>query len=405
LTQTAPRAHGLDTLRSVAIVAVILFHVHDFHGDGTLPASVASVANLGWMGVDLFFVLSGYLIASQFLKPYLVGHRPGLWEFYRNRIFRVLPAYGTVLALYYAWPLWRESHNLPPLWELITFTQNLFANISLDHAFSHVWSLCVEEHFYLLFPLIVLPMMLKPSLNKTVAVIAGLVLLGMSIRGLFLFHLLRPLADSGESFGSAYMSRIYYPTYSRLDGLLAGVALGLMRTFRPAGWRALTRRGHSLLAAGVCLVGFSVYLFWDRFESVRGASALGIVVGPPVLSLGLGCLVASAVSSNGWLRVQIPGARLVATLAYSLYLTHKELIHLVDLWFPSIAEGAMYRWLGVYAVCCLAAATVLYLCVEQPFLRLRDKRRSRTQIGRGAGLSSYSSNQQEQNEGARQKVL
>ena len=110
-----------------------------------------------------------------------------------------------------------------------------------------------------------------------------------------------------------------------------GVALGLMRTFRPAGWRALTRRGHSLLAAGVCLVGFSVYLFWDRFESVRGASAVGIVVGPPVLSLGLGCLVASAVSSNGWLRVQIPGPRLIATLAYSLYLTHKELIHLVDL--------------------------------------------------------------------------
>ena len=73
--------------------------------------------------------------------------------------------------------------------------------------------------------------------------------------------------------------------------------------------------------------------------------------------------------------------------------------------FPSIAEGAIYRWLGVYAVCCLAAATVLYLCVEQPFLRLRDKRRSGTQIGRGAGLSSYSSSQQEQNEGARQKVL
>ncbi|HEY6851844.1 MAG TPA: acyltransferase [Terracidiphilus sp.] len=378
MTQTAPRAPGLDTLRSVAILAVILFHTYDFHGAGTLPAAVAPVAKLGWMGVDLFFVLSGYLIASQFLKPYLAGQRPGLWTFYRNRMFRVLPAYGMVLALYYAWPLWRESPNLPPLWELITFTQNLFANIRADHAFSHVWSLCVEEHFYLLFPLMVLPMMLKPSLNKTLTVIGALVLVGMCIRGLFLLDLLRPLADSGQSFGSAYMMRIYYPTYSRLDGLLAGVALGLVKTFRPAGWNALTRRGHALLAAGLCLVGISVYLFWFRFDSVTGASALGIVVGPPVLSLGLGCLVASAVSSNGWLRVKIPGAQMIATLSYSTYLTHKELIHLVDSWFPSIAEGAMYQWLGVYAVCCLAAATVLYLCVERPFLMLRDKGRIRT---------------------------
>ena len=377
MTQTAPRAPGLDTLRSVAIVAVMLFHTYDFHGAGTLPASVAPVATLGWMGVDLFFVLSGYLIASQFLKPYLAGQRPGLWTFYRNRMFRVLPAYGMVLALYYGWPLWRESPHLPPLWELITFTQNLFANFSSDHAFSHVWSLCVEEHFYLLFPLIVLPMMLKPSLNKTLTVIGALVLAGMCLRGLILFQLLRPLADSGQSFGLAYMRRIYYPTYSRLDGLLAGVALGLVKTFKPTAWRALGRRGHALLAAGVCLVGISVYLFWERFDSVTGASALGIVIGPPVLSLGLGCLVASAVSSNGWLRAKIPGAQLLATLAYSMYLTHKELIHLVDLWFPSIAQGAMYQWLGVYAVSCLAAATVLYLCVERPFLRLRDKGRIR----------------------------
>ena len=375
MTRTAPRAHGLDTLRSVAIVAVMVYHAHIFHGEGTLPAALVPMANLGWMGVDLFFVLSGYLISSQFLKPYLAGDRPGLWAFYRNRLFRVLPAYGVVLALYYAWPGWRESPNLPPLWELITFTQNLFAKLH-EHAFSHVWSLCVEEHFYLLLPLIVLPMMRKPSLTKAVAVMGGLVLFGICIRGFLLFHLLRRLAGTDEGFGIAYMRRIYYPTYSRLDGLLAGVALGLLKSFRPMWWRSLTLRGHALLAAGLCLVGISAYLFWDRFDSITGAAAWGVVVGPPVLSLGLGCLVASAVSSNGWLRVKIPGAELIATLAYSMYLTHKELIHLVDLWFPSLAEGARFRWLGVWAACSLLAATVLYLCVERPFLKLRDRWRS-----------------------------
>jgi peptidoglycan/LPS O-acetylase OafA/YrhL len=352
----------------------MVFHICDFHGEATLPAVLVPVAKVGWMGVDLFFVLSGYLIAAQFLKPYLAGERPGLWRFYRNRLYRVLPAYGVVLALYYAWPGWRESRSLPPLWTFLTFTQNLFANVSVDHAFSHVWSLCVEEHFYLLLPLIVLPIMRKPSFKKTAALIGGLVLLGMCIRGFFLFHLLRPLEASGQEFGAVYLRRIYYATYSRLDGLLAGVTLSLVRTFRPAWWRGLAQRGHSLLAAGVCLVGIAIYLFWNRWESVNGASAVGVVVGSTVLSLGLGCLVASAVSANGWLRFKIPGAQLIATLAYSFYLTSKELIHLVDWALPSIAEGAMFRWLAVYAVFCFVAASVLYLCVERPFLNLRDRR-------------------------------
>jgi peptidoglycan/LPS O-acetylase OafA/YrhL len=122
------------------------------------------------------------------------------------------------------------------------------------------------------------------------------------------------------------------------------------------------------------LVGIAIYLFWNRWESVSGVSAVGIVVGPPVLSLGFVCLVASAVSANGWLRFKVPGAQLTATLAYSLYLTSKELIHIVDRAFPSIAEGAMFRWLAVYAVFCFLAAAILYLCIERPFLILRDKR-------------------------------
>jgi peptidoglycan/LPS O-acetylase OafA/YrhL len=381
LTQSSPRAHGLDTLRALAIVSVIAYHVSGFHGDGTLPAFMVPIASMGWMGVDLFFVLSGYLIASQFLRSYRtgirtdirIGSRSGLWPFYRNRLFRILPAFGAVLALYLAVPIWRESASLPPLWQLLTFTQNLFVDRSRDRAFSHVWSLCVEEHFYLFFPLLVLAAMRKCSMRGTVAILAGLVLSGILIRSYFLFHLLQPLAASGDGFGSAFIERIYYPTYSHLDGLLAGVTLALVRTFRPVTWSALERRGHTLFAAGVCVIALAVYLTKDVWGSATGVSAIGDVIGFPVLSLGLGFLVASAVSSNGWLRFKLPGARLIATLAYSLYLTHKEMIHLVDRSFPSIAQGAMPAWLGAYVLFCLAAAALLYLCVERPFLLLRDR--------------------------------
>lgn len=373
MTQPAPRAHGLDTLRALAILSVIAYHLSIFHDEGTLPAFLLPAAQFGWMGVDLFFVLSGYLIASQFLRPYRTALHPHLWPFYRNRLFRILPAFSVVLALYLAVPLWRESSSLPPLWELLTFTQNLFVDRSKDRAFSHVWSLCVEEHFYLFFPLIVLTAMRKRSMLITTAILVSLVLSGILIRCYFLFHLLKPLAASEGHFGVEFLERIYYPTYSHLDGLLAGVTLALIRTFRPVTWSALTRRGHTFFFAGACLVALAVYLTKDFWDSATGVSALGTVIGFPVLSLGLGLLVASAVSNNGWLHFKIPGAQFIATLAYSLYLTHKELIHLVDLCFPAIAEGHMLPWLIVYTLFCFLAASILYFCVERPFLILRDR--------------------------------
>jgi peptidoglycan/LPS O-acetylase OafA/YrhL len=379
LKSSTPRAHGLDTLRSLAIVSVIVFHVNGYHDDGTLPAMLVPAARLGWMGVDLFFVLSGYLIASQFLRPYLAGERPRLWDFYRNRLYRVLPVYLVVLGLYFMVPVWTEDPTLSPIWQYLTFTLNLVINFGANQGFTHAWSLCVEEHFYLVFPLIALVMMRKPSLRKTAAVLGGLVVFGICLRSFFLFHTLQPLAKTGQPFGMAYIERIYYPTYSRLDGLLAGVTLALVKTFRPQWWSALLRRGHALSCLGLCLVGVAIWLFKDRWTSVSGASAFGTAIGFPVLSLGLGFLVASSLSANGLLgRFKVPGAKLVATLAYSLYLTHKELIHLVDLCFPALFKAGGTPWLGVYAASCLLVAAVLYLCVERPFLLLRDRRRTPT---------------------------
>ena len=378
LAQPSPRSNGLDTLRSLAILSVIVFHVYAYHGSafdgsGGLPAALLPAARMGWAGVDLFFVLSGYLIGAQLLRPYLAGQRLGLWSFYRSRFYRVLPAYAVVLALYYFLPVWSEYYpgHLSPLWEFFTFTWNLIVDY---RAFSHVWSLCIEEHFYLLLPLIVLTTMRKPSLRKTAMVLGGLVLFGICIRAYFLFHLLRPLERAGEPFGAEYMKFIYYPTYSRLDGLLAGVTLALVKTFRPFWWSAIARRGHMLTGLGLALAGVALYLLKDRTEFASGAAAVGTVIGFPVLSAGLALLVASALSTNGLLRNKVPGAKLIATLAYSLYLTHKELIHLVDLSFPVIAQAGRWQWLGLYAICCLVVAATLYLCVERPFLILRDRR-------------------------------
>ncbi|HKF49883.1 MAG TPA: acyltransferase [Terracidiphilus sp.] len=370
------RLHGLDTLRSAAILAVIVYHVLDFGGGNKLPAWLESIAQFGWMGVDLFFVLSGFLIGSQLLRPCLRGETPSLLGFYRNRAYRILPAYLAVLALYEWMPAWRESSSLAPAWAFLTFTAN-FVIVPFDaHAFSHAWSLCVEEHFYLALPLIVIVMIRRPSARKTITVLAAFIAIGIGMRAFVLFHSLRPLADAGQIFGGHYLGLIYYATYCHFDGLLAGILLAILKSFRPEWWARFARRGHLQTLAALALIVGCLPLFRYRYESVTGITAVGDVIGFPVLSLGLGLLVASALSDNGLLsRFRVPGAKLVATLAYSLYLTQKEMIHLVSDWFPSLESRGGWRWLLVYALCSFAVAAALYLFVERPFLLLRDRRR------------------------------
>ena len=175
------------------------------------------------------------------------------------------------------------------------------------------------------------------------------------------------------------MTRIYYPTYSRLDGLVAGVVLAAVKIFRPEWWQRIARRGHVLTLAAIGLVALAVWLTHDRYASATGVAAVGDVVGFPILALGLACLVASSISNNGLLsRWKIPGARLIASLAFTLYLTSKALIHIVDLCFPHLHEASMAGRLAVYAAFCLVTAGVLHLCVERPFLWLRDRNAAAT---------------------------
>jgi peptidoglycan/LPS O-acetylase OafA/YrhL len=358
------RLPGLDTLRALAIAVVMVFHLN-----GLLPDIFDPIARFGWMGVDLFFVLSGYLIGSQLLKLVRDGQGVSLLEFYRKRAYRILPVYLAVLALYVFWPLWREAPGMSPLWQFLTFTENFLVNYSVNQAFSHVWSLCVEEHFYLLLPMIVLVLSRRAEAWKTIAVLTFFVALGLAIRGDEYFHVLLPMGRQSDNFSVRYIERIYYPTYTRLDGLLAGVALALMRIYRPRWWSGLLQRASWLLAGGVALMACTLWLFADRL------SPAGTVIGFPVMALALAMLVMAAADRQSWFgRLRVPGARMVATLAYSLYLTHKEIAHLDERWLPKIMDAHDWKTVAVLILSCLAVAALFYFTIERPFLALRDRR-------------------------------
>jgi peptidoglycan/LPS O-acetylase OafA/YrhL len=312
---------------------VILYHLTIL---GELSGRIFPVTGFGWMGVDLFFVLSGFLIGQQVLRPYLRGQQVSIADFYRRRAFRILPAYLVVLSLYAFLPGWREFPGLAPLWKFLTFTMNFGFSYN-QHAFSHAWSLCVEEHFYLILPLLVTLLMRRPSVRKTAACMAFTVLAGVALRAFLITH-----------YPDKVLVDIYFPSYTRLDGLLVGVGLAVMRGFRPAWWASLMKRGHTLFVSGVICVSCVMWMFrGNRLGDSEGSGEWGIIFGLPLLALGLGLIVASSVSNNGLLaRVKIPGAELVATLAFTLYLSHKAIAHFIKIHLPAITSGPGARVLA-----------------------------------------------------------
>ena len=357
------RLPGLDLLRAIAIAWVMIFHSYIIGGWG----HYGGVEKIGWMGVDLFFVLSGFLIGSQVLKPLAQGQGFSFTDFYLRRAFRILPVYLLVVAVYFIWPSMREYPGIQPLWQFLTFTVNLLIDVEHNLAFSHVWSLCVEEHFYLLFPLLAWWLARRPSVRKFATVCIAVVALGMFLRGYIWLHFMAPVKGFDQnSYGNAFLEGIYYPTWSRLDGLLTGVVLAVLRIYRPALWAQWGQRANGVLMAGLVVLGLSIWLFQDR----TGFAAT--LLGYPLLSAGMGLLVMAGACENGALaRARVPGAGWLAMASYSLYLSHKLVFHGVEAAAGHWLDGHGVATFAGYALAVLATGALLHYAVERPFLRLR----------------------------------
>lgn len=353
------RAPGIDLLRALAIAAVMLYHISS-HGI-PMPAFVEH----GWMGVDLFFVLSGYLIGWQLLRAYAQGEQPQWRRFMLSRALRILPAYYAVLALYILLPS-PEGGALQPLWKYLSFTLNLAPDWRQGAAYSHAWSLCVEEHFYLLFPLFAWLLARRLTAPRAIALAVGLIAGGMLLRGWLWHTQVGPhLADNAAAAMHNFISLIYNPTWARLDGLLMGVSLAACRAFRPAWWDALLRHGRVLLATGAIALAASTQIALD--------SQAGAIMVFPLVAVGCTMLLAGAISPATVIgRQPLPGVRQVALLAFSLYLTHKQVYAWLDGWLPALGREMPLAALVVYIAASLAVAALLYFAVERPGLRLRS---------------------------------
>lgn len=363
----APRIDGLDTLRACAIVLVLMSH---YSVVVSHKSTFGFLTDMGWMGVDLFFVLSGYLIGNQILSPLARGASFSLKTFFARRLLRTVPNYAVVLALYLLLPSQLGGSQTAPLWRFLTFTQNI--GLHFGATFSHSWSLCVEEQFYMILPLAALfiagrRQSLLWAWGAIVAAIAG----GMVVRGWAW------MAHGRNAIGNVdFAVHVYYSSFARFDELLPGVAIAMLKNFHGGLYGAILRRGNALLLGGLAALATMVYLFLNYYQvDDYGFTFPMMTFGYPLLAASFAVLTLAALSPDSLLhRVRIPGAEALALWSYALYLAHKPIFKLV--------LAPLARWqvdtdapagIALVMAAGLLGGWLLYRLVETPFMHVRAR--------------------------------
>jgi peptidoglycan/LPS O-acetylase OafA/YrhL len=366
-----PALHGA---RVLGILSVIQIHVSfELGARGWIRPEYAWLYHLSqriWFGMDLFFFLSGFLIGTILLLPGSEG-LSGVMRFYARRSFRIIPLYYVVLTvLALTKPL--DAMQRAQLWREYAYLTNYsdVAHVVMVWA----WSLCVEEHFYLLIPLIIAGVRRLPSHGARIGALTLLWSSGVFVRAWVAAGV--PADRPHEGF-----ARIYIPTHTRYDILLAGVLLAyLWHTERPRieGWMTKAWVRVASLVGTLAVFGALIVVPGNALGGWWGLLAIGTVTGVAYLNL-----VTYLITTRGLL-VRVLGHRaflVFATLGYGVYLVHMPLV--TSLGMASYLQLAFFKQvpvpvafgLAVLAVfgASLAIGYVLHVLVEKPALLARDK--------------------------------
>jgi len=359
---SSEKLYGLDHLRALAIMLVLMYHYRAFKH----PGWIDTVGRFGWTGVDLFFVLSGFLISGQLFKEIERSKSISLKTFFIKRFFRIIPPYLFTLLLYFSVPLFREREALSSFWKFVTFTQNYGLDVINGGTFSHAWSLCIEEQFYLFLPLLLLLGIQTKMYRHTVLFAVFLILFSLTIRAVTWNISVVPVMETDDFWKVWYMN-IYYPTHTRLDGLAVGVMISFLMQYSLRFQRMVHNHGNRLFIAGVVLLGVSFWICND--QASHGASVFGFTA----VALSYGVILMSAVSRSSFLfQSKSYVTAQLAGLSYAVYLSHKGVIHMVQsaLHYCNIETSGGIS-LCVCFMACIAGGLFFRFVIEKPSAKLK----------------------------------
>lgn len=343
----------LDLLRTVAIVLVLLRHGSRIENNGLSDGFVANLFKNGWVGVDLFFVLSGYLIANGLIRR--SGAHDGVFPrgYFRDRILRIVPAYYAVLILcVFGFFPGSAGVSAQSILAHLTFLQD-YTGSDINVAF---WSLGVEEKFYIIAPIIVIVLARTTSLAAIAGICAALLIISPLCRGL-------TFEATGDGIGyEVFFATMRSPFHMTLEGFVFGIMVAIIRA-----------RGFAVSkpwALSGLLAGAAILVMWlGSHEFLEAITWVDAWLAPTLLAALFGVMVFCAACLADRAMPFEPVFRVNSRLSYSLYLVHLPLLPLA--FALSTQQHSLAFW-GWYLALSYAVALIIHFGVEKPFLLLKD---------------------------------
>lgn len=327
------RNQPLDILRGIAIILVLGFHYSYFR----------FLWQVGWSGVDLFFVLSGFLVSGLLFDEYKKRGQIDVVRFWIRRGFKIYPPFYLLMLVTLASLILTHKHDLNLMWPEFLFLQSYF-----PHLWPHTWSLAVEEHFYFTLPiLLILTLKLAPKSNpmRLVPWMCGLFMAGcLILRTIGFYQGMNPVV-------------LHTETHLRVDGLFAGVLMSYWYRFHQDKFKRIA-------AKPLWLIGLPLLV---PTAICAPTSMVMDTFGLTMLYLGFACILAWSIGLPQSKNFLARGLAWIGKYSYSIYLWH------LPLWAILYRGRMSFEFFLVGVTISILFGAAMAKLIEIPSLKVRDR--------------------------------
>lgn len=335
------RISSVDIFRGIAIIAVVIYHFNHH-----LP--------FGYLGVDLFFLVSGLLVSGILTKDLENGTKINFLKFFLQRGFKIWPSYYAFLFLggliaYFFYHM-TNPEQIIPFWDLeryLFFYQN-YTGAPFHWSFDHVWSLCVEEHFYILLPIIFLAIQYFVKGKHKINTLFVFVCLTI-IAGIVFKHFSHFLTDSKDTYSA---------THNRIDALAWGVLLNLIVTYKAENIKSLRFRFFAF-SLGLFLFIAALYFKTSGVSIVFNQVYFHSLI--PVSFF----LMLSGLYYVNFSKLKL--LRFIAYYSYNWYLWHPVFVIFITRQIGNTTTGLL-----IYLIVTFIVAFIATIFIEETFLNKRN---------------------------------
>lgn len=372
-TPTSARSTAVDFLRGIAILLVLGCHFTVAPAAaGFLEPVAGAWYRIGWAGVDLFFVLSGFLVSGLLFAEFKRNGRVDAPRFLVRRGFKIWPSYFAYLAFVAIWLIWQQgrgdaSARWTSLWPNLLHVQNYFGTPRV-----HTWSLAVEEHFYLIGAGLAALLLVRSRFDAVRRVFPIVVV--ASLQGVAWVRY--------DGFASAGRDGInLFATHLRFDGLLIGSLVAYFAHFAPERLQWTRRYPLASMVAGLALAAPVLVLTPDHGPLTAGPGLTVMYAGFALAMLG----VLGLEQGRQWERQMLAAAPVrgiarVGFFSYGIYLWHLDLarvpLHKAGELLAQTGLPGELLWVGVttaYVALAVIMGALMSRAIEIPFLALRER--------------------------------